>query len=242
MVGVSVILATILAAGVPGALPQIKSGEQLIQAMRAKYPNWYRKLSFVQRAIYPDGRPEEEWWEAVMAPGRLRIDVAPVDSGRTVIYRGDSNFVFQKGQLARAVKGRNILAILAFDVYLQPAGVTAALIREEGFELDKFREDTWKGAATYVIGAAGKELWIEKKRLILLRVLQTVAPNGPATDISFDRFKALGGGWLGTEVLFLRDGKESFREIYRDWRINNAVTDDLFRTDVWRRAAWIPKS
>jgi hypothetical protein len=239
MFGVSVVLGVALVNGTPAQ--SIKSAPQLVEAMRARYPNWYRKLSFVQRATFRDGRPEEEWWEAVMAPGRLRIDVAPVDSGRTIIYRGDSNFVFQKGQRIRADKGRNILAIMAFDVYLQPPERTIELLRDEGFDLAHLREDSWKGAPAYVIGKPGKELWIEKERLVLLRAVQA-SPDGPVTDISFSRFKRLGGGWLGTEVIFLRNGEETFRELYRDWRINEAVTDDLFRTDGWRRAAWIPRS
>lgn len=242
MLGVSLILAAAaaLTGDHPNALDQIKTGDQLIQAMRAKYPNWYRKLSFVQRAIYSDGRPEEEWWEAVMVPGRLRIDIAPVDNGRTIIYRGDSNFVYQKGKQIRADTGHNILAIMAFDVYRQPAERTRALVREEGFDLGQLREGSWKGAPAYVIGTAGKELWIEKERLLLVRVLQPGA-DGAASDISFDKFEALGDGWLGTQVLFLRNGKEVFREVYRDWQVNEMVSDDLFRTDTWKRAAWIPR-
>ncbi len=241
MLGVSLMLtAAALAGDRPAPIPQIKTGDQLIQAMHDRYPKWYKKLSFVQRAIYPDGRPEEEWWEAALIPGRLRIDVAPVDSGRTIIYKGDSNFVFQKGKPARAAKARNILAIMAFDVYLQPADRTRELVREEGFDLGHLREEKWNGSPAYVIGSAGKELWIEKKRLLLVRVLQT-GPDGAASDISFDKFQPLGGGWIGTQVLFVRGGKEVFREVYRDWKVNDAVSDELFKTDSWQRAAWIPK-
>jgi len=31
------------------------------------------------------------------------------------------------------------------------------------------------------------------------------------------------------------------REIYRDYRVNSLVTDELFAAPPWKRAAWIPK-
>lgn len=234
MLAVSLLLAVAAASAPP------KTGHDVIKAMHAAYDGkWYRTLSFVQRAIFADGRPEEEWWEAAVIPGGLRIDVAPIDSGNAFLYRGDSTFAFSKGKLTRAARGHNILEILAFDVYNQTPERTIELVTEEKFDLGKLREDVWKGAPCWVIGAPGSELWIEKDRLILLRVVEPGA-NGSTSDISFDKIVKLGGGWIGTEVRFVRDGKLFFHEIYRDWKINPAVTMDLFATPAWKRAAWIP--
>ncbi len=239
MPGVSLLLvATTLLTGPP---QKVTTGSDVIRAMHARYQGkWYRTLSFVQRAIYPDGRPEEEWWEAALIPGRLRIDIVPVDSGRTIIYRGDSNYVFTKGKLAQAVAQRNILAILGFDVYGQPPDRTIELVKGEGFDLSKVREDQWAGKAAYVVGAPDREFWIEKDRLLFLKVVEP-GQGGATTEISFNKYLRLGNGWIGTEVIFLRNGKEFFREVYRDWKINPAVTDELFQTTAWKRAAWIPK-
>ena len=142
MSGVSLWLAlTALIGGIPQPMA---TGSDVIRAMHARYQGrWYRTLSFVQRAIYPDGRPEEEWWEAALIPGRLRIDIAPVDSGRTIMYRADSNYVFEKGKLVRAVPGQNILAILGFDVYGQAPERTIALVQGEGFDLSQLRDGEW---------------------------------------------------------------------------------------------------
>lgn len=237
MPGVSLLLAMALA----GPPQPVSNGADVIRAMHARYQGkWYRTLSFVQRAIYPDGRPEEEWWEAALIPGRLRIDIVPVDSGRTFIYKGDSNYVFAKGKLAQAVARRNILAILGFDVYGQAPDRTIELVKGEGFDLSKLREDQWNGKAAYVIGAPDHEVWIEKDRLLFLKVVEP-GQGGAPTEISFNQYVKLGGGWIGTEVIFLRNGKEFFREVYRDWKINPAVTDELFETTAWKRAAWIPK-
>jgi hypothetical protein len=237
---VSLWLAALIVGTTPTAPAPITSGPELIRAMQAKYPNWYRKLSFVQRAIYADGRPEEEWWEAALLPGRLRIDVAPVDAGKAFLYKGDSNYVFQDGKV-RALKRQNILLIMAFDVYRQPAEKTIAAVTEEKFDLGTFREDSWRGTGFYVIGAPGQELWIEKERLLLWRVVEKEPSGGGSLEFIFEKFAPLAGGWIGTEVLFLRNGKEFFREIYRDWKVDEAVTDDLFNTEAWKRAGWIPK-
>lgn len=238
MIGVSILLTALL---VPIPTGSIQTGEDVIRAMHARYEGkWYRTLTFVQRAIFP-GRPEEEWWEAALIPGRLRIDIAPVDSGRTFVYREDSTFSFNRGELVRAAADHNILAILGFDVYAQAPERTIALVRGEGFDLTApAQEETWQGKAAYVLGTGAHRIWIEKDRLLFLKVVEP-GPNGTSTEISFNKYEKLGGGWIGTEVLFLRDGKEYFREIYRDWKINPAVTDELFQVPPWRRAAWIPR-
>ena len=237
-------LAVLSLIGPPGA--DIKSGEDLIRAMHDKYAKtWYKKLTFVQRAIWSDGRPEQEWWEAMLSPGRLRIDFAPVDSGNAGIYRSDSVFRFAKRKLTSGAPGQNVLLILGFDVYNQAAARTIDLVKKEGFDLTKIHEDTWQGKAVYVVGAdkgdeKTKQFWIEKDRLLFLRAVQPGA-NGTISDIRFDKYVKLGGGWIGTEVLFYGDGKLNFHEIYRDWKINDAVNDGLFVTTEWKRPAWVAR-
>src|SRR5262245_57112465 len=169
MIGVSATLALLAtlplsAAGAP------TTGEAVIRAMHAKYNRtWYDRLSFVQRAIFADGRPEEEWWEDRQVPGRLRIDVAPVDSApRTIIYRGDSLYQFTKGKLAGSTRQPNLLLVLGFDLYRQAPETTIELVKREGFDLSRVHEDTWEGRPAYVIGAdrgdlASNQIWIDKE-------------------------------------------------------------------------------
>jgi hypothetical protein len=241
----AVSLAMTLAA-VAGPGPGPKTGQDVIRAMHEKYAKtWYRQLSFVQRAIFP-GKPEEEWWEAMKIPGRLRIDVAPVDSGvRSVIYRGDSLYVFADRKLANQAVQPNLLLVLGFDVYGQPPESTVALLEREHFDLGKVHEETWEGRPAYVVGAAqgdgqSNQFWIDKERLVFVRLIEQRPKGGPA-DIRFTKYERLGGGWIGTEVHFFSGGKESFTEIYRDWKVNPAVTDDLFDVKEWKRPAWVPK-
>ncbi|MFL5473613.1 MAG: hypothetical protein ACJ8AM_14765, partial [Gemmatimonadales bacterium] len=63
-----------------GIHPAPKSGEELVRQMHDRYAGkWYHNLTFTQTTSFPD-RPAETWYEAGEIPGKLRIDIAPLDS------------------------------------------------------------------------------------------------------------------------------------------------------------------
>ena len=84
------------------------------------------------------------------------------------------------------------------------------------------------------------QFWIDKDRLLFVKVIEA-QKNGAINDIRFDKYVKLGGGWIAPEVLFYVDGKLNFHEIYRDWKINEAVNEDLFGTMEWKWPAWVPR-
>jgi outer membrane lipoprotein-sorting protein len=226
------------------AAAQPRTGQDVLRAMRDKYADaWYPTVTFVQNVVYTDGRPAQDMWEALKIPGKLRIDVGPIDAPpRTVVYKDEVRYVFDKGKLASTARAPNLLLVLGFDVYGQPPEKTGAIVEGEGFDLSRLREDTWEGKPAWVIGAAAgdstsDQFWIEKERLLFLRLVQKTKA-GDLSDIRFAKYEPLGRGWIGTVVVFLTNGKETFREVYRDWRINPAVTDALFSTDAWTAPAW----
>lgn len=230
-----------------GAVGQPRTGQDVLRAMHDKYAGaWYPTVTFVQNVVYTDGRPAQDMWEALKIPGKLRIDIGPIDAPpRTVIYKDEMRAVFDKGKLASSTRAPNLLLVLGFDVYGQPPEKTAAIVEGEGFDLSKVREDTWEGKPAWVVGAAagdatGNQFWIEKERLLFLRLVQKTKA-GDLSDIRFTKYEPLGRGWIGTVVVFLTNGKETFREVYRDWRVNPAVTDALFSTDAWTPPAWVKK-
>lgn len=221
-----------------------RTGQDVIRAMHAKYAgSWYPTVTFVQKVVWTDGRPAQDWWEALMIPGRLRIDVGPVEAPpRTIIFRGEMRHDFQDGKLARSERDPNLLLVLGFDVYGQAPDTTARLLEAEGFNLSVVREDTWEGRPVWVVGAAAgdltsKQFWVEQERLLFLRLVQKNRA-GAVSDVRFTKYEPLGKGWLGTVVEFYTDGKETFREVYRDWRINPNVTESLFEVETWRLPAW----
>jgi hypothetical protein len=233
-------LALLAALAPASAADSIRNGEDLVRAMHAKYAaTWYRTLSFVQRVIRP-GAPESEWWEAMKIPGRLRIDVSPVDSGTTFVYRSDSVFRFQNRELESSGPGTNILLVLGFDVYGQPPERTIEVLKAQHLDLARLRTESWEGRAAWVVGGDGNEFWIDRERLLFVRVIQTPR-SGPAADIRFNKYQRLGGGWIAPEVVFLRGGQEFMREVYRDMRADPpGVDDELFAVPPWRRPAWVP--
>ncbi len=74
-----------------------KDGVELIGQMRERYlGKWYRTLTFVQKTTLPDGKVET-WYEAAELPGKLRIDIAPLEGKNTLLFRNDSIYEFKAG-------------------------------------------------------------------------------------------------------------------------------------------------
>lgn len=221
-----------------------RTATDLIRAMHARYADsWYRTLSFRQtvKRTRPDGTPvpDEVWAEWAELPGRLRIDLGAEYSGNGVIYRDDSLYVFRDGRLAQSVADRNALLILGFDVYAQEPERTLAVLAEEGFELSRMRTDTWQGRPSFVVGAdAGDErtrqFWVDQERLVFVRLVEPLEQDTTrTTDIRFDEYEPLAGGWIAPLVVFLLDGREVMREEYFDIVANPPIPEGTFDPGRW---------
>ena len=231
------------------AEPPIESAEDLVRAMHARYDGkWYETLTFVQTASFygEDGTLTQDqiWYEAARVPGRLRIDFAPLENGRTAVYANDSVYQFRDGELATSGPGLNALLVLGFDVYRQPTVRTVEQLETLNFDLSTFRTDEWQGRSVFVVGAdAGDEhsaqFWVDQERLLFVRLLQPAGPGGERTqEIQFNQYEPLGGGWIAPEVVFMTDGVMTMREVYRDVRANMELGAGLFDVETWRPVAW----
>lgn len=227
--------------------PPPRNGEELIQRMHQRYDGkWYRTLTFVQKTTLPNG-DVETWYEAISAPGFLRIDIAPLDSMKTLIFRNDSIYDFRAGKLARSSPMVHPLLVLGFDVYVQPVSETVRKLRGLKFDLSKIHERTWQGRATYVVGAAegdstSAQFWIDKERLYFVRSLEP-SPKDPAVmlDTRFEKYRKMGDGWLELEVLFLAGGEVKMREEYTEPRIGMELDPALFDTRKWTPPSWLDR-
>ena len=230
-----------------------KTGADLVRQMHARYSGkWYRTITFVQTTSFPD-RPAETWYEAGTIPGKLRIDVAPTDSMRAILYLGDSTIVFKGGKRVAARQDRNLLMTLGFDVYGQAPDTTIAQLETAGVDLQKIREDRWNGAKVWVVGAergdtTSTQFWIDQKRLLFVRLIEARKnpkdPQAPPSllDVTFEKYQPLGKGWVAPEVVIKFDGKEVQRESYRDIRADVPLQPDLYDTKTYHKARWIPAS
>ena len=222
-----------------------RNGEELIRQMHDRYDGkWYRTLTFVQKTTLPNGTIET-WYEALTAPGLLRIDVAPLDSMNTMIFRNDSIYDFRGGKLSRSKEMIHPLMVLGFDVYMQDPAVTVRKLKSLQFDLSKLHETTWQGRPTYVVGAeagdsASPQFWIDKERLYFVRSLEPSQKN-PAMilDTRFEKYRAMGDAWLEMEVVFLAGGEVKMREEYTEPRVGVKLDPALYDTRKWTPPTWI---
>ncbi|MGH7675022.1 MAG: hypothetical protein ACREMV_07100, partial [Gemmatimonadales bacterium] len=101
---------------------------------------------------------------------------------------------------------------------------------------------TWAGRPVYVVGArAGdvhtRQFWIDRERLVFVRMLEPAPGDSTRTsEVRFNKYAPLAGGWIAPEVEFLLNGERRFLEEYRDVRANVAVAADLFVAKAWKSA------
>lgn len=238
------ILLLLLVIAVPVYAQKITNGEQLIKAMHKKYDGkWYKTLTFVQKntEYKPDGTTQNSvWYEAMSAPGKLRIDFDPLDAGGGLLFADGMQHNFKDGKLAGSRPTIHPLMVLAFDVYTQPTEKTVAQLTELKMDLSVLREDTWQGRPVYVVGAKAGDLrtaqfWIDKKNLYFVRMLQPAGKNKErVSETQFNKYqKVKGGGWIAPEVIFLIDDKPSFKEEYSEIRTDISLDANLFDTENW---------
>jgi hypothetical protein len=205
---------------------------------------WYRTLTFVQKTTNLRAQTVETWYEAARIPGMLRIDIAPVDSGKTILFRSDSVYQFKAGQVQASVPFVHPLMVLGFDVYADPPETTLGKLTRMGFDLSRIREDTWQGRPVYVVGAApgdstSRQFWVDQKRLLFVRLLEPARNGSGILETQFNKYQPLGKGWISVEVRFSVNGETVTTEEYSDVRGDVTLPDALFDPARYGKPAWV---
>ena len=155
-----------------------KSGEELIRQMHERYAGkWYHNLTFTQTTSFPD-RPAETWYEAGEIPGKLRIDIAPLDSMNAFMYLGRLRHRVQRRKAGGGERGSKpphdpglrCLRAAAPDHGRPDQGPGAC-------GPEQMREDNWRGTKVWVVGAekgdtVTNQFWIEQDRLLFVRLIE----------------------------------------------------------------------
>ena len=229
---------------------QITTPRELLTAMHARYDaKWYRTLTFLQHNTehHPDSTVEHSTWrEWLQAPGKLRIEFQPADSGNGVLFAGDSVFSFRHDSLLGARSFVHPLLVLGFDVYMQPVERTASQLQTAPrvFDLSVLSEGIWDGRPVWIVGAkAGdqhtRQFWVDKERLVFVRMLEPAPRDTTKTaDTRFNKYAPMGGGggWVSAEVEFLVDGRQQFLEQYDEIQTNVALSAALWDARQWKAA------
>jgi hypothetical protein len=220
-----------------------RDGRELLALMRSR-AHIYQSLTFVQTTRRP-GQADETWYESCALPGRLRIDVVPLDSQHVIIFSSDSLFNSRLGQPARRRPYFHSLLYLLGDVFVVPAESSAAKLTASGFDLSKLREDRWDGRSVWVAGAAAgdstsPQFWVDKERLYVVRMVdRSQGAQSGTLDVRVTAHEQVDGVWVEKEMYFLVDGREVQREIYNDIHVNTPFEAGMFEIEPYRRPGWI---
>ena len=224
---------------IAAAAQDISTPAKLLAAMHDRYTaKWYRTLTFEQQSIThkSDGSQSTEiWHEAILLPGRLRIDIGDRASGDGMLFLNNHLYTYRNGKLAADRDYIHPLLVLGFDVYMQPVETTMQQLKDLHFDLSSLHEESFNGRPAYVVGAKKGDLqtlqfWVDKDRLYFVRLLQP-GQKQPSTiqDIRFDQYRRVeGGGWVAEHVEDITDGKLVFEERYSDVKVNVPLKEDLF--------------
>jgi hypothetical protein len=221
----------------------IKSGDELVAAMHKKYSSkWYKTLTFVQKTVThkPDGTTSSEtWYEALNAPGKLRIDIEPLDKHNGILFADGKLYSFRDGKVAGSRPFVHPLLVLGFDAYVQAPETTITQLKGLGLDMSVFHEDTWMGQPAYVVGAKQGDLttpqfWVTKKDLLFVRLIQLGGRDKKSVqETQFNKYVKAKGGWVAAEVLFFVDGKPTTSEEYTDIQAGMPLDANLWNPESW---------
>jgi outer membrane lipoprotein-sorting protein len=202
----------------------VKNGSDVLRAMHDRYAKtWYKTLTFTQKSTTynADGTSTAEIWnEALAVPAKLRIDIGPPSENNGYLFLDGILRIFRDGKETATRQQVNALLVLGFDVYGQPPETTANVLKAEGYDLTKVREEVWEGEPVYVVGAdkddfKSRQFWVDKNQLLFLRLFEPLRSDPTKSrEIRFEDYRQLAGGWVAARVEVYADGKETFSEEY----------------------------
>jgi hypothetical protein len=224
-----------------------RSGDEVLAAMKKKYDGkWYKTLTFEQKTTNykPDGTSEvHTWYEALSVPGKLRIDMTPLEKGDGVIFADSKIYPFRDGKMATSRDFVHPLLVLGFDVYGQPVETTAAQLKGLDIELSVVHEEPWQGKTAIVVGAKEGDLttpqfWIDKRDLVFVRLIERGGKDKKSIqETQFNGYQKMkSGGWVSAEVKFFVDGKIATTEEYTNIQTGKALSPDLWDPAKWMTA------
>jgi hypothetical protein len=226
----------------------VHTGDGLLRAMHDRYQtSWYKTLIFTQKSTTykPDGTSTAEtWYEAALLPGKLRIDIGPPSTGNGYVLVDGTATVVKDGKVTGSIPLVNMLLVLGFDVYTQDPETTIKVVKGEGYDLSKCREDTWEGHPAYVVGAdkgdlKSKQFWVAKDTLLFVREIEP-AHDDPKKldDVRFTDYRPLAGAWIAARVEVHTDDKMVFSEDYTDIQANVKLAPGTFDPQQFSTTHW----
>ncbi len=227
---------------------EIRTGDGLLRAMHERYQaSWYTTLTFTQKSTTykPDGTSSAAtWYEAAMLPGKLRIDIGPPAEGNGYVLVDGNVTIVQKDKVTGTRPLVNMLLVLGFDVYTQDPETTIKVVKGEGYDLTKLREDSWEGHPAFVVGAdkgdlKSKQFWVAKDTLLFVREIEPARDDPKKIDdIRFTDYRPLAGAWVAARVEVHSDDRLVFSEDYTDIQADVKLAPAVFDPQQFSSTHW----
>lgn len=232
----------------PAQAQDIHSGDDVLRAMHDRYKSsWYKTVTFTQKSTTykADGTSSSEtWYEAALLPGKLRIDIGVPDKGNGYVLSDGGVTIVKDNKVVSTRPLVNMLLVLGFDVNAQDPEATINVVKGEGYDLSKLREDTWDGHAAYVVGAEkgdlkSKQFWVAKDTLLFVREIEP-SRGDPAKveDIRFVKYQPLAGSWIAAGVEVYVEDRKVFSEDYTDIQANVKLDPAVFDPQQFSATHW----
>ena len=218
------------------------NGRDLIRAMHDHYKGkWYRNLTFRQQSqFYKNGSMErqETWYEALKAPVGLVIKFGSMESGNGIVFRNDTMFVFKNDTMQIQIRRVHDLLVLGFDVYVDDPETTIRRLGDAGYNLDSLSVDKGPAGTSYIVGDEEHgRFWIAADTYLFTKMKKKDA-NGNETEVQFNKYTRVGGGWLSPEVVMIRNGQTVMKEVYSDWRVDQELPESIFDLSSFQQTTW----
>ncbi|HKY59587.1 MAG TPA: hypothetical protein VJP59_01120 [Gemmatimonadota bacterium] len=226
-----------------GSPPSVDAGAVFRQIHDRYTGKRFTHVTFVQRTEPADG-PVELWYEAIRPPGLVRVDKAPLQGLDGLMYRRDSLYTFDAGDVVVA-KGdeRWITMLVLVDIYALPLDATLMRLRELGVDLDAMHESHWLGRPVLVTGAlagdtTAAQIWYDREHLYPVRVIQPPGGGHPRVEFQMSHHRFMEGGWIEGEIRILVGGRLVTTECYAEVRPHPGLAEELFDPHAFATRRW----
>lgn len=215
------------------------TSKEVLAGMYKKYHgNWHKSLKFNQtteRFRNDSLISTATWYETIVYPDLLRIDIDSVKSYNGIIFRHDSTYVFRAGKIVRAEKSENELIFFLGGMYSKTFDEVLAHFAALHYDLSKFHISMWKGKPAYVLGADKddekvNQLWVDREKMVAVRFLKY--DGGTKEEGTFEDQVPLKKAWSETKCKFYINDKLLQTETYHNLVTGEPVDMSIFEPSL----------
>jgi outer membrane lipoprotein-sorting protein len=224
--------------------------ESLVRKMHKKYhKNFNSNITFLQinQDLDESGKVIHRSMslEAFHYPSRFRNDNGPIPHKDGYIINSDTTYFFKDGKIISKKYSPKDIGLLTGDIYYMHVEKALQTMKENGYDLTKFREDTWMEKPVFVIGAknaqdiTSPQCWIDKENLYVVRNINYNFENGDLEDVRYLEHTKIEKAWIEERIEIYKKGKLVKTEHYSEVKVNTSIDLNLFNpkkigTVFWR--------